>query len=159
MKICGGHNYANPPPLLDSWKRQPMNRMAKKLMIVDDRAVSRYLVRKAAAMQLDTVLECASAAEALKSVAAFKPDCVVMNISEPSPGAINAIKSIRKDHPEVRVVAVSNFEESGLRSAASSAGAAGYVTTENLSELFLLAAPERLALKPAPRRKSRTLRK
>ena len=46
---------------------------------------------------------------------------------------------------------ISVRHEPELRQSASDAGVAGYVTTENLSELFLLAAPERLTLKPARR--------
>jgi DNA-binding NarL/FixJ family response regulator len=125
--------------------------MTKKLMIVDDRAVSRQLVRQAAATPQDTVLECASADEAVLAVGVFKPDCVMMGVSRASSGAFAAIKFIREAHPDVRVLAVSTLNETELRRAASEAGAAGYVTTENLSELFLLAAPGRLAAKP-PRR-------
>jgi DNA-binding NarL/FixJ family response regulator len=55
----------------------------------------------------------------------------------------------------VRVLAVSSLHEPALRQAASDAGAAGYVSTENLSELFLLAAPERLGVKPAGHTKHR----
>lgn len=126
--------------------------MAKKLMIVDEHAVSRRLVRQAATTAHDTVMECASPAEALMAVGVFKPDCVMMGVSLPAPGAFRAIKSIRKTHPEVRVLAVSTFPEEQLRQAAADAGAAGYVTAENLSELFLLAAPERVVLSVAPRR-------
>jgi DNA-binding NarL/FixJ family response regulator len=136
-----------------------MNRMAKKLMVVGEQAVARHLVRLAAALPQDTVFECASAAEALKAVASFQPDCVMMGVSLPAPGALQAIKKIRRAHPEVRVVAVSTFNETELRRAALAAGAAGYVSTENLSELFLLAVPERLALKPSPCRKPRHARR
>jgi len=130
-----------------------MKHMAKKLMIVDDRAIARHLVRQAATTPLDTVLECASPEEAIKAIGVFQPDCVMMGVSLPAPGAFKAIKNIRKYHPEVRVLAVSSLPEAELQQAASEAGAAAYVTTENLSELFLLAAPERLAMKPAPRAK------
>ena len=123
--------------------------MAKKLMIVDDRALSRHLVRQVAATSQDTVLEFASADEAVKAIGAFQPDCVMMGVNLPPPGAFPAIKRIRKIYPEVRVVAVSSFPEAELQQAASDAGASSFVTMENLSELFLLAAPERLALKPA----------
>src|SRR5450756_664709 len=126
-----------------------MKLMAKKLMIVDDRAVSRHLVRQASATPLDTVLECASPEEAIKAMGVFQPDCVMLGISLPAPGAFKAIRNIRKTYPEVRVLAVSSLHEPELQRVASAAGAAGYVTTENLSELFLLAVPERLALKPA----------
>jgi DNA-binding NarL/FixJ family response regulator len=136
-----------------------MNHMAKKIMIVDDHALSRHVVRQVATTPQDTVLECISADEAVKAIGSFKPDCVMMGVSRLLPGAFQAIKAIRKSHPKVRVVAVSSFNEAELRQSASDAGAAGYVTTENLSELFLLAAPERLTVKPArhskPRRKQK----
>jgi two-component system chemotaxis response regulator CheY len=129
--------------------------MTKKLMIVDDRAMARHLVRQAAALPQDTVLECVSPDEALKAVGIFKPDCIMMGISRPVPGAFQAIKDIREIYPQMRVVAVSSVHENHLKQMASDAGASGYVTTENLSELFLLAAPERLTLKPARRSKAR----
>jgi DNA-binding NarL/FixJ family response regulator len=133
--------------------------MAKKLMIVDERAVTRHLVRQAAATVQDTVLECASADDAVSAVSAFQPDCVMMGVSLPAPGTFKAIKNIRKTFPEVRVVAVSSFEESASREAAAEAGASAFVSTENLSELFLLAAPERLSAKPTRRKKSNGVKK
>jgi DNA-binding NarL/FixJ family response regulator len=129
--------------------------MTKKLMIVDDHAIARHLVRQVAATPQDTVLECVSPEEALKAVGIFKPDCVMMGVSRPTPNAFQAIKSIRAAHPQVRVVAVSSFPEADLRRMATEAGASGFVSTENLSELFLLAAPERLTPKPERRSPSR----
>ena len=129
--------------------------MAKKFMIVDEHAVSRHLVRVASTTPLDTVLECTSPAEALKAIGVFQPDCVMMGVTLPAPSAIKAIKIIRQTHPEVRVVAVSNLHEQEVKQAANEAGADGYVSSENLSELFLLAAPERLMVKPPGRGKNR----
>jgi CheY-like chemotaxis protein len=129
--------------------------MAKKLMIVDDRAMARHLVRQVAALPQDTVLECTSPDEALKAVGIFRPDCIMIGVSRPVPGAFRAIKNIRQTYPQMRVVAVSSVHENQLQHMASEAGASGYVTTENLSELFLLAAPERLTLRPARRTKAR----
>ena len=128
--------------------------MAKKLMSVGDQAVARQLVSQAAALAQDIVLECAYAEDALKVVGVIQPDCVLMGISQHAPGALRAIKIIRQTHPEMRVVAVSHHNEAELHVAATEAGAAGYVSTENLSELFLRAGPELLALKPAPCRRS-----
>jgi len=128
--------------------------MAKKMMIVDGHAMARHLVRQAAALPQDTVLECLSPDEALKAVGIFKPDCIMMGVTRPVPAAFQAIKSIRETHPQVRVVAVSSFHENQLQRMAREAGASGYVATENLSELYLLAAPERLSSKPAPRSKA-----
>jgi DNA-binding NarL/FixJ family response regulator len=129
--------------------------MAKKLMIVDDRALARHLVRQVAATPQDTVLECASPEEALTAVGIFLPDCVMMGVTHPAPSAFQAIRSIREAHPRMRVVAVSSVHERELRDQAHQAGASAYVSTENLSELFLVAAPERLSLRPARRSKNR----
>lgn len=133
--------------------------MAKKLLIVDNRALSRHVVRQAAATPQDTVFECTSADQALAAVGIFRPDCVVMGVSHPAPGTFNAIKNIRETYPQLRIVAVSNFREARLQEMAAEAGASGYVATENLSELFLLAAPERLTLKPARTKACRRRRK
>lgn len=127
--------------------------MAKKLLIVADSADSRQKVRRAAATVHDTVLECATADEAVMAAGIFRPDCVMMGVSQPAPSAFQAIRRLRKTHPELRVVAVSQTKDSELRAAAQAAGVAGYVSSENLSELFLLSAPERLTPKPARRKK------
>jgi DNA-binding NarL/FixJ family response regulator len=118
--------------------------MGMKLMIVDDHAVFRHLIRQAATTPDDTVLECTSADDALKSMGVFKPDCVTMDVRMPGMCAFKAIRRIREDHPKVRVLVVSSYDESDLRRAAREAGATGYVSKENLAELFLLAAPHRL---------------
>lgn len=128
-------------------------------MIVDDRALSRHLVRQVAATPHDTVLECVSADEALAAVGIFQPDCLVMGVSHPAPVAFDAIRRIRQTYPEMRIVAASSVHESQLQQQASDAGACGYVTMENLSELFLLAAPERLAGLPLRRAKVRRRQK
>jgi DNA-binding NarL/FixJ family response regulator len=132
--------------------------MAKKFLIVDERAVARQAIRRAAATPHDTVLECGTADEAHQATGVFKPDCVLMGVTLPAPNTLKVIKSIRKTHPEVRVVAVSAFDENESRRAAAEAGASAYVTTENLSELFLLAAPERLSPNTGRRKKFRGTR-
>jgi DNA-binding NarL/FixJ family response regulator len=132
-----------------------MNCIAKKLLIVDERALARRVVRLAATSPHDTVLECASPDEAVRAANVFKPDCVMMGVSLPAPGTFTAIKSIRKQHPEMRILAVNALDEGEARHEATKAGASAYVTTDNLSELFLLAAPDRLAATSAHVKKIR----
>ena len=125
--------------------------MAKKLVIIDEQAMARHRVRQAAASPLDTVLEFATPAEALKVLDAFQPDCVMLGVTCPPPNTFNAIRSIRKKMPEVRVLAVNSYHDAEMRRAAAEAGASGYVTAQDLSQLYLLAAPERLADDVPPR--------
>ncbi len=91
-------------------------------MIVDDHAVFRHLIRQATTTPDDTVLECVSADDALKSIGAFKPDCVTMDVRMPGMCAFKAIRQIREYHPKVRVLVVSSYDESDLRRAARRAG-------------------------------------
>jgi DNA-binding NarL/FixJ family response regulator len=133
--------------------------MAKKLMIVDEAVLARHLVRQVAALPQDTVLECGSPDEALKAMKIFKPDCVVMGVTPPLPGIFNAIRSIRETYPQVRVVALSQVHETRLEQMAADAGASGYATAENISQLYLLAAPERLTIRPRRRANVRRPRK
>ncbi len=125
--------------------------MAQKLIIVDDQRDSRYLVHQAACSPADTVLEFNSPEEALKVLDVFQPNCVMLGLSHPTPDTFQAIQTIRRKHPAVRVLVVSDFNQAELREAASAAGATAYVNSSDLSELYLLAAPERLAELPIPR--------
>ena len=120
-------------------------------MIVDDHAVYRHLIRQVAATRNDTVLECVSADDALKSFAVFRPDCVTMDVRMPGSDAFQAIRHIRQFYPATRVLVVTAYDQEDFRRAATAAGATAFISKENLSELYLLAAPQRLNSKPPPR--------
>ena len=144
-------NYTKPPRLLGFQYSINAKLTVMKLMIVDDHAIYRHLIRQVAAMPNDTVLECVSADDALKSVAIFRPDCVTMDIHMPGSSAFQAIRSIRQLVPHTRILVVTSYDQSDFREAATEAGAAGFVSKENLSELYLLAAPQRLLTRSTPR--------
>jgi DNA-binding NarL/FixJ family response regulator len=122
-----------------------MKTVPKKMMIVDERAMFRLIVRRVAAMPADSVMECRSVDEALSAVGTFRPDCVLLGVTPPTAEVYAAIRNIRQEHPKVRVVAVGHFHENRVQRMAIEAGASSYVATENLAQLFLLAAPERLS--------------
>lgn len=118
--------------------------MAMKLMIVDDHANMRVLIRQLIAVPGDAVVECSSGDEALKVLGDFKPDCVTMDISMPGLCAFKTTRSIRAAYPPARVIFVSSHDQPDFRRAALEAGAAGFVTKENLSELCLFVETKRL---------------
>jgi len=118
--------------------------MAMKLMIVDDHAGMRTMIRQLIVAPGDTVVECASGDEALLALSDFKPDCVTMDISMPGLCAFKTTQTIRAAHPPARVIFVSSHDQPDYRRAAHNAGAVGYVTKENLSELYLFVATKRL---------------
>jgi DNA-binding NarL/FixJ family response regulator len=123
--------------------------MPLKLMIVDDHAGARNLIRRVIARSEDTVIECGSADEALGAIAAFRPDCLTMDIRMPGQNVFAAIRVIREEHPAVRIVVVTGYDQSDFRRAANEAGAAGYVAKDNLAGLYLIVAPQRLTNRPS----------
>lgn len=118
--------------------------MPIKLMIVDDHSGMRDMIRRLIAAPGDSIIECGSGDEALRSAGEFKPDCVTMDISMPGLSAFETTRRIRAIHPTARVIFVSSHEQPDYRRAAQEAGATGYVMKENLSELYLFVATKRL---------------
>jgi DNA-binding NarL/FixJ family response regulator len=118
--------------------------MSMRLMIVDDHEGMRNMIRKLVAAPGDTVTECASGDEALKTVTEFKPDCVTMDVSMPGLCAFKTTVGIRAAHPPARIIFVSSHDLPEYRRAAREAGAVGYVLKENLSDLYLFVAAKRL---------------
>jgi two-component system chemotaxis response regulator CheY len=115
------------------------------LLIVDDHEGMRRMIRQLVSGPGDVVHECASADEALQAFERFKPDCVTLDISMPGLCAFQAARAMRVAHPPARVVFVSSHDQPDFRRAAREAGAAGFVTKDNLSELYFIVAAKRLA--------------
>lgn len=126
-----------------------MNATKLNLMIVDDHVGMRNMIRQLIAAPGDTVLECASGDEAVRAIAGFRPDCVTMDVRLPGLCAFKTVRAIREAHPAARIIVVTSYDQPDFRQAARDAGAANYVVKENLSELYLLVAPQRLSLNPS----------
>jgi DNA-binding NarL/FixJ family response regulator len=109
--------------------------MTLNLLIVDDHAGVRKLIRQLIAGSGDNVRECGSGGEAIQTVVQFRPDFVTMDIRMPGISGFEAARAVRLMHPSAKVVIVSSFDQPGLRSAAAAAGAIAFVVKENLSDL------------------------
>ena len=76
--------------------------------------------------------------EALQSVEKLRPDLVLMDLSMPRTNGLEAIKDIKKGHPEVKVIALTVHKTEEYIVAALDAGADGYVLKDaNHSELVM----------------------
>jgi len=112
-----------------------------KVMLVDDHAVVRsglgaFLL---AYDDLELVGEAGGGAEAVALCARCKPDVILMDLVMPEMDGAATTKAIRKDHPEVQVIALTSFKEQDLVQAALQAGAIGYLL-KNVSAEELAAA-------------------
>ncbi|MDZ4818420.1 MAG: response regulator transcription factor [Planctomycetota bacterium] len=122
-----------------------------RILCVDDHP----LVRKGlcsilnAEPGIEVVAEAANGREALEQFGLHLPDVTLMDIRMPEMDGIAAMKSIRADHPEARIIALTSFDGDQEIYRALEAGVRGYllkemVHTEVVHAIRLVHAGERL---------------
>jgi CheY-like chemotaxis protein len=112
--------------------------MSTRLLIVDDQASSRELIRNFLAMPGITFHECASGKDAIALADEIKPHWVTMDVQMPGLNGFETVRAIKQVHPEARVLIVSSFNDPHFRDLARSAGASGFILKENLLALRLM---------------------
>lgn len=105
------------------------------LLIVDDNAKMRRMMRSLVEDLASAVYECSNGREALAAYDAHQPDFVLMDIAMAEVDGITATRQIREAHPAAQIIIVTNYDEVSLREAAQSAGACGYVVKDNLLDV------------------------
>ncbi len=106
-----------------------------KILIADDNARMREIVRQIVADLASEVYEASDGAEAIALCAAQHPDWVLMDFRMKQMDGLRATAEIKARFPETRVVIVSQYDDIELRLEAARVGACGYVVKENLEEL------------------------
>lgn len=109
-----------------------------KLLIVDDNAAVRRLIRSIALPFAGEIYECADGADALSLYLVHRADVVLMDIRMSEVDGIEATKQIRAADPEARILIVTDYDDKELRLASLQAGAYGYVLKDNLLDLVRL---------------------
>jgi DNA-binding NarL/FixJ family response regulator len=100
-----------------------------RVLLVDDHE----MVRRGLAVFIqsfdDLVLagEAANGQEAIKSLNETKTDVILMDILMPVMGGIEAIKNILPQWPEIKIIAMTSFEEEELVKEAITSGAIGFL--------------------------------
>jgi DNA-binding NarL/FixJ family response regulator len=105
------------------------------LLIVDDHAGMRALIRDIVGTTATQIHECASGEEAVALCKSFAPDCVTMDLRMGAMHGLAAVQHIRELHPATNIVVVSQFDHDRLRERAQRLGADGYITKDNLTKL------------------------
>lgn len=106
-----------------------------KVLIVDDNAKVRLLLRDHLPASVDEIYECADGDEALALFEKHRPDWVLMDQDMPRMDGITATKEIIAEFPKAHICMVTAFDDEELRAEAFAAGAAGFVAKGNLFEL------------------------
>ncbi len=109
-----------------------------KLLIVEDNSQMRQMIRAVVADLAEAVVECADGEEAVAAYAAQRlgeHDRVLMDLQMPRVGGLEATRRIRAAFPDANIIIVTQHDDPHWRTAATQAGACGYVLKENLLDV------------------------
>ncbi|WP_245712525.1 response regulator [Anaerobacillus alkalilacustris] len=104
--------------------------MAKpKIMLVDDHGVllSGIELLLSKINEWEIIGTVSSGEEAVEKVFVWNPDLILMDISMPGIGGIEATKQIKLSHPKVKILMLTMYSEEDYFKKALKAGASGYV--------------------------------
>ena len=115
--------------------------MTVRLVIVDDHALVRdgLRARLAVVPDLEVVGEAASGPEALELAQKLAPDLMLVDVGMRGMNGIDLANALRLQHPSIRVLMLSMYDNREYVVSASRAGARGYVLKESPTEEILAA--------------------
>jgi CheY-like chemotaxis protein len=113
-------------------------RSTMTVLIVEDNASVRRLLRRAVQQIATEIWECADGADALAVYSEQLPNVVLMDVRMPIMDGLAATRQIRKADPQARIIIVTDCDDEDMRAAASEAGASGYILKQDLTTLEAL---------------------
>ena len=118
-----------------------------RIVVVEDHPVVCAGLMQLIGSQAD--LTCAGTAEdtaaAKRLVEECEPDLLLLDLRLKSGDSLELIKSLRVEHPEVKVLVLSQYDELMFAERALRAGASGYIMKENVTDEVLRAVRKVLA--------------
>jgi DNA-binding NarL/FixJ family response regulator len=126
-----------------------------RILIVDDQALFREALAALLEVQpeIEVVGEAGNGEEAVRLAAELRPDVVLMDLRMPVLDGIAATNRLRVEQPDVRVLALTTFDDDVDVFAALRAGAVGYllkdVSSARLVEALVAARNGESALQPS----------
>ena len=101
-----------------------------KVLIVDDHTLVRAGIRSLLALveDIEVVGEASDGKEALVKVKSLMPDVVLMDLAMPVMGGLEATRRLRKEFPAMKVLALTQYDDSEYVIPIIEAGASGFVT-------------------------------
>jgi len=111
------------------------------VLIVDDNAEMRRLLKSLVRPLAEAAYECGDGAEALAAYAAHRPDWVLMDIEMKVMDGVTATKEILAADPAAKVIVVTDYDHAEWRAAVRAAGACAFVPKDRLYEIITLLQP------------------
>ena len=101
-----------------------------KVLIADDHTLVRDGIRAllVLAADIEVVGEAATGKEALEQIKELRPDVVLMDLMMPTMSGLDATRRIRREFPETKVLALTQYDDSEYVLPVIEAGARGFIT-------------------------------
>lgn len=106
-----------------------------RLLLVDDQSLFLEGLKTLLALQesLEIVGECQNGSEAVEACRKTRPDVILMDLNMPVMDGVAATRAILEEHPEVRVLTLTTFDDDERIFEALKAGASGYLLKDTPS--------------------------
>jgi DNA-binding NarL/FixJ family response regulator len=106
-------------------------------MIADDSEKIRNIIKKLLYRIIEDIdiIECSDGHRAIEAYNSARPDWVLMDIEMKPVNGLTATSSITKEHPQAKIVIVTQYNEPEFREAAKNAGAVAFLCKDSLSDL------------------------
>lgn len=116
-----------------------MNKL--KIVLADDHAVVREGLKRliGAESDMEVIGEAEDGASVIDQASRDHPDIIVMDISMPKTSGIEATRVIKKNAPEIKIIALTVHEDRGYLQELLEAGSSGYVLKRAASEELIQA--------------------
>ena len=95
--------------------KHPVRSASLTVLVVDDHAPFRAVLKTLLAESGAAVTECGSAVEALRQLDDLQPDWVLMDIEMPGLDGIAATRALKSRRPQTRVVMVTQYDDQDVR--------------------------------------------
>lgn len=112
-----------------------------RIILVDDHAVVRtgYRLLLENDPGIEIVAELESGEQANQQARELNPDVIVMDLSMPGMGGLEAIRRIKAKNPEIRILVFTMHDNVSFVEHAMEAGASGYITKNNAANVLIQA--------------------
>src|SRR5512138_997593 len=112
-----------------------------RLLVADDHPMMLLGIRRALASEecIEIVGEASDGREAVAKAGSLSPDIVIMDVSLPLLNGLEAARIIRREHPCVKVIILSMYDDREYVSRFLDSGASAYVLKNNPPEELLRA--------------------
>ena len=113
--------------------------MPHRIFLVEDHPITREGIRSLLAHteDLQVVGEASTAPDALSLMGSARPDLVVVDIAIGGSDGIELTKQIRSLYPDIKIIALSAYDEAVYAERAIRAGASGYVEKRTASSVLV----------------------